>query len=553
LGTQEVQRLRRLVGDRLFLAEVLELLGGTRRPARLVGEARVFVEEARRRPDGELDFPLTLELPGSEALNLRLVRLGGGPQERRRAAWVRQCLALPGARGALGPRSSPLQEPAWVVHAPPGHAMIPEILWTMEKRWARRDRARREATWIHLAWSALMAFFEAWDRLGRRFQLREPGPWRVAVPLHDYQEGPVILSPGPLEPFTTLTALLERTWRGLVGSVERDWPDLRGVVREEHLFSAFVEAVGLREGLPLLAGMLELELGDEHPWRGQLERFLEKVETEGLRPRRLALAIARYHRWLARNPTAALVARARTLQEIYETYDLQRVEEEYPETRLRLFRETVFSTARQELLETLDAWIREARRRPPRFSQLMRRITELDERLGLRDDEIYFLARLIHGHLGPSEEAGWVLLERAGRPQMELVVAHRDRSGRTVWIRPPARPSEILHLQDLFEESGLSVRFQPEHEYLLLVDEEESVVGGLYYREVSPDQLHMEKIVVAPSRRGQGLGHALMHAFFRMARDRGVRYVTTGFFRPDYFAQLGFATEEGFAGLVRKL
>jgi GNAT superfamily N-acetyltransferase len=284
-----------------------------------------------------------------------------------------------------------------------------------------------------------------------------------------------------------------------------------------------------------------------------LERFLLTVEHEGFRPRRVLLATARYHRWIVQNATASWTARARTLNEIYETYDLNSLEASYPETRLRIFRDTVFATARPDLAQELDDVVQKARRKPVEFDELLGWITEVHGRLELTEDETYFLARMAYGHLAPAQEAGWMVLDHGSGPKLELVVAQRDIQGRETWIRPPTRPAEILELQRDFREAGLNVRFQPEHDYLLLVDGSENVIGGLYYREFSKQIVHMEKLVVGRSHRGRGLGALLLEEFCRQAASRGYMHVTTGFFRPDYFAKLGFRTEKGLPGLVRRL
>ena len=45
----------------------------------------------------------------------------------------------------------------------------------------------------------------------------------------------------------------------------------------------------------------------------------------------------------------------------------------------------------------------------------------------------------------------------------------------------------------------------------------------------------------------------LMHEFLNRLRSAGVRTVTTGFFRPEYFYGYGFRIEKRYAGLVKDL
>ncbi len=73
-----------------------------------------------------------------------------------------------------------------------------------------------------------------------------------------------------------------------------------------------------------------------------LERFVGSVEERGFLPMRLFFAAKRYRRWARINLEATIPARASTHQEIYETYNLGRLQEAYPEVRARFFQETVF-------------------------------------------------------------------------------------------------------------------------------------------------------------------------------------------------------------------
>jgi GNAT superfamily N-acetyltransferase len=100
----------------------------------------------------------------------------------------------------------------------------------------------------------------------------------------------------------------------------------------------------------------------------------------------------------------------------------------------------------------------------------------------------------------------------------------------------------------------LDVRFRPEHRYLVALNPRDQIIGGIYYDlEEAGEQAHLEKIVVAERYRRKGVSDGLMREFFNRLRAAGVRRVTTGFFRPEYFYALGFAIEKRYAGLVKEL
>jgi long-chain acyl-CoA synthetase len=105
----------------------------------------------------------------------------------------------------------------------------------------------------------------------------------------------------------------------------------------------------------------------------------------------------------------------------------------------------------------------------------------------------------------------------------------------------------------MFHDSNLQVTFTADHEFLLCLDPKETVIGGLFYRQVSPDRIHMEKLVVARKHRGKGVADGLMREFARRLKARGVRWLETGYFQPEYLRRFAFRTDPTSGGLVRDL
>ena len=90
--------------------------------------------------------------------------------------------------------------------------------------------------------------------------------------------------------------------------------------------------------------------------------------------------------------------------------------------------------------------------------------------------------------------------------------------------------------------------------FVLLVNDRSQVVGGVYYEiEEDGQNGHLEKIVVAEPYRRKGVADALMNELAARLRAAGVRTLTTGFFRPEYFYGYGFRIEKKYAGLVKNL
>jgi predicted GNAT family acetyltransferase len=105
----------------------------------------------------------------------------------------------------------------------------------------------------------------------------------------------------------------------------------------------------------------------------------------------------------------------------------------------------------------------------------------------------------------------------------------------------------------MFHDANLHVTFTTEHEFLLCLDAKETPIGGLFYRRLDAERIHMEKVVVGRKHRGKGVADGLMREFFRRLAARGVRHVETGYFQPEYLRRYGFRTDPTSGGLVRDI
>ena len=120
-------------------------------------------------------------------------------------------------------------------------------------------------------------------------------------------------------------------------------------------------------------------------------------------------------------------------------------------------------------------------------------------------------------------------------------------------MRGPASPREVARLLQLFQDANLAVTFTAEHEFLLALDARETVLGGVFHRWISPDRVHMEKVVVARKHRGFGVAGGLMWELFRRLRAHGATTVETGYYQPEYLSRYGFRTDPTSGGLMADL
>ncbi len=425
------------------------------------------------------------------------------------------------------------------------------------RRLSRRpeERERFRQIWPFLAWTALAGYVDFWRRTGRRWEIADPSMTGIVVPTDDFHTGVRIVSLTWRRPHRGLFVMLRSFKDEFVRPAEEQYPELRGLVGPEIVFSAVLEVFGEDAGLELLdAARGSATAPEDGELLRALDGFVDSVRRRGFLPRRLHFAVERYLRWERLSADATPVARARTLQELYETYGLQSLAHEYPETRLRFFRETVLRDGSAELIAGLDELIGKLRQRDLVGDELIDAVAEQRARLRVTEAEDYFLARLSLPYLRPEDAANFVSSDLGGRPQSEIVVNLEDQEGGRFRVRHALNPKEVGRLHRLFLAAKLDVHFRPEHRYLVAINDRQQILGGIYYEvEEGGETAHLEKIVVAEAWRRKGVADGLMTELFNRLRAAGVKTVTTGFFRPEYFYAYGFRIEKRYAGLVKSL
>jgi long-subunit acyl-CoA synthetase (AMP-forming)/GNAT superfamily N-acetyltransferase len=408
--------------------------------------------------------------------------------------------------------------------------------------------------WPFLAWSALSAYVDFWQRTGRRLEITDPSMADIVLPTHDYHTGSRIVSLSARQPHGGLLAMLQLFRERFLHGVEQEHDVLRGVVGWDVIFSAVLEVIGEQDGLMALDEALTAQPEAPAGLREALHAYVATVRTRGFLPMRLFFAAKRYRRWAQLNQDATPQARARTLQELYDTYQLDRLAQSHPEVRLRFFRETVFRGASAELIRGLDELIALVRSGELRNGELAGAVADLRQRLSVESDEDYFLARVPFAHIRPEDEVDFVSTDLGGMAQSEIVVRLEDADANLFQVRHALVPREVERLHRLFLSAKLEVRFRPENRYLLAINAREQIIGGIFYEfEESGESAHLEKIVVADGYRRKGVADGLMREFFNRSRAAGAKRVTTGFFRPEYFYSYGFKIEKRYAGLVKPL
>jgi GNAT superfamily N-acetyltransferase len=417
---------------------------------------------------------------------------------------------------------------------------------------------RLSQIWPYFIWSGVSSYIQFWKRTERRLELDDPTPINIIIPKHDYQTGSRIVSISARRKHLDPLDMLKNFIHCYIKEIENQYGILKGVGKSKYLFSAIIEALGHKKGIAFLHHCIELldnksRKNQDKQLFTELTEYLSSVKEGGFIPKRLYFAIKRYHRWRPLSPSATNLARTATLSELYETYQLNLLEIEYPETRTRFFRDTVFAHSEKELRNGLKKIISEQQKGKIPDDRFTQHISALQKSIKLKEEDLLFLTRLSYPHLQPTDTADLISLEKGGISHTDIVVQTKDYEGDSFYIRGPVNPKEISRLHQLFLKNNLSVQFRFDHMYLVAVNERNQVIGGLFYKKNSEDTVHIEKIVVADFYRKKGVSDGLLREFFMRMKNEHYYFVTTGFFRPEYFYRFGFKVERKYAGLVKNL
>lgn len=407
--------------------------------------------------------------------------------------------------------------------------------------------------WPYFIWSAAAAYFSFWKKTGYLMEITEPSPENVIIPDHDYQTGSRIVSISVRQEHSNILAMIKNYHSNFVEQMTEKYEFLDSNQKNcFYIFSAFLEVVGPELGMKELNNCLK-DCKDNPKIKDALKSFIRGYKKEGFLPKRLYFAIRRYNRWMSLNQDATLQARAFMMGELFETYSLSGLEEKYPETRTLFFLKTVFASSGDELKNMIREIISEIRNSGVSSTRQVQLFSSLQKIPDLNEEERFFILRLTFPHLQPDDSAELVQLERGGKARTNLVVQVQDYDGNVFSIRSPISPKEIAKLHQLFLLNKLAVQFKPEHRYLIAVNERGTLVGGLFYKQLDKNMVHFEKVVVDEHFRKKGISDTLLNELFKRLKTRNIDFITTGFFRPEYFYRFGFKIERKYAGLVKDL
>lgn len=412
--------------------------------------------------------------------------------------------------------------------------------------------------WAFFVWNAAAAYSNFWRLTGYRLQLADPSPNNFIIPPHDYQTGTRVVSFSERREWRSYADFFENFYMNFIVRLEEEYPFLHEQTTWYNIFSGLINTEGEGRGIGVLEKFREELIELDKPGYlnnalEHLETFLATVKSHGYIPKQLYFAIKRFNRWYRLNPNADLGAQAETIFDIHETYHLIDLEKNYPEARTRFFLDTVFAESSESVRIVLTDIMMKQKNRNVTKDETLNLLTDFQSEFILTEKESYFLTRLTYPHIKPSDSVSIIRTKTEGQTTADLVVKLTDYEGNPFMIRRPVSPKEISRLYQLFIDANLMVNFRPEHQFLVAVSERGFIIGGLFFYQTDEQAAHMEKIVVSNRYRKMGISEGLMNELFNRLKGENLKYLTTGFFRPEYFYRFGFKIEKKYSGLVKEL
>jgi len=412
--------------------------------------------------------------------------------------------------------------------------------------------------WTFFVWNAAKAYINFWHLTNRKIELANPLPDNITIPTHDYQTGTLLYSVSQRIQSTSITAYFTNFHNMFVTKAIEEFPALKNDSIWNYIFSGVIEAEGEEKGLELLKAFKD-ELQEPNDFEekehvlSKLDSFINVVNVSGYIPKALFFAIKRFHRWFELNEGASLSAQAEMLYDLYETYELFDLEEKYPAVRTQFYLRTAFKDSSEEFKNALKEIVKKQHDSGVDKNVIQELISGLHLQFQLSEPEEFFATRLSFPHLKPTDSAALIKVKSDFGTATNLVVQLIDNDNVPYTIRSPISPKEISRLHKLFFETNLNVHFNPEHQFLVALSERGFIIGGLFYNRVDDQTAHMEKIVVSSRYRRKGISEGLMNELYNRLKGEHLKYVTTGFFRPEYFYRFGFKIERKYSGLVKDL
>ena len=420
---------------------------------------------------------------------------------------------------------------------------------------------RWQMRWLHFMWNGIMAYQEFWHRTKYKFTIQPPNLQNLIIPKHDYKTGTKLITISGRKPIYSISEHFLSLYTDYIINTEQEYEGLRHMSDWELIFTATLQASKIIEGKKILNNLkselksnsLNKKCNAVGLTEERINQFLMDIDRFGVLTKPVVFASLRYERWLSLNQNATLNAKASILQELYNDYELDNLLDEYPETRVRFFMMTCFKGENINLTKEFESLIKALRKKELSPWNIQEKISEINLKIKLNDDEKFFLARMLFPHIDAADFVELVTTDHGDKARLDLVFQTECKDGELYRIRPPFLPKEIAQFHTLLTESSLSATFTSEHEFLFAFNSRNKLVGGLYWKNTEKNRIHLEWVVIRKKYQKISLSKRLMSDLYKRMKHKNIEIVTVGFYAEKFFFGHGFALNNSYGGLVKEL
>ena len=420
---------------------------------------------------------------------------------------------------------------------------------------------RWQMRWLHFIWNGIQAYQEFWKRTNFQLSIQPPSPENLIIPQRDYATGTKIISISRRRTTKSISEHFLTLFTDYIVKTEKKYPGLKHMSDWEVIFTATLQSMKIKQGKKILKKLQDdlkiKKIGKRFESLGcsikRIDDFFIDIDNFGVLTKPVIFASLRYERWLDLNPKATLQARASILQELYKDYNLDSMIDEYPETRVRYFIMTCFKNNNPELNNEFKNIISDMRKGNLNPLNLQKRILEIQTQIKLNKEDEFFLARMLFPHVDSVDYVRLVTTSIGKKEQLNLVFQTEGNDGKIYQIRPPFIPKEIAQFHSLLSESSLTGKFTIHHEFLLIFNNKNRIVGGLFWKQMENNTIHLEWVAIKPKHRGSNLSKNLLSDFFKRMQHQNIKTITVGFYVEKFFSKHGFKLDKRYGGLVKKI
>jgi long-chain acyl-CoA synthetase len=407
--------------------------------------------------------------------------------------------------------------------------------------------------WRKLYVRAMAVFFHLWRSSGFRIVPGALTPANVAVPDADFREGTCVLSLTGWRMYDGPRSLVGPLVQNFYRSAVAHYPKCKDFLDPAWILDACVEGLE-QDGALRFFTELRAELSrQELHFQGKglsasLAEYLDALGKEPYLPLALLGAVDRFRAWDEANPGATPSAREDAVSLAYRLYRLDR----FPEwLRYELYRRTYFARADSKVGAAFDRLLRRLTQPTTGPVSHLEELSDLQAALDDAADGEAF-SHMVYPQAQGSQQVE-VLAVGGDRKQVIVRSSIRDKQEVMYLVRDPVSPSELGYLHRLFWGAGYPSSVYERGRYLVAVDLQERVVGGVCYRRQDQEVIRLNGLVVTNSLRGRGIAGAILEDLCVRLAGEGFKILKTNFFLRRFYSQHNFRVDARWGGLVRSL